>query len=439
AATIVSGQRWTDTSGKYIQAHGGGVLKVQDTYYWVGEDKSDDSGTFQGFHMYSSLDLAAWKDEGLVLPPSNKTTSVGERPKILYNASTKKYVLWFHAEDSGYALAQVGVAVSNQVTGPYEFQGAFRPLGQESRDMSVYVDPKDQAAYLIFATNDNKDLAIASLSADYLKPDKLEYTIANQRYEGSGMFSKDNKYWLILSHQSSWEPNDNMALVADSPKGPFDSPTGIAPANLKTYNSQNHFDLVIRGSEQTCNIYMGDRWRSDKLGQSTEVWQPFEWNSSGRPYIEPFEDAWDLDAKTGTITRFARSTFNVAQNAKVSGNTKIEDCAKCPGGKIANGVGGSANATVTFSGVRSPNGAAGKVWAGIYYNHADKYPKYRNAFVRVTGTSTQDVEVNFAPGGSVDSGLQSSPVMLDLKAGDNDVTISNAQGSGPNVGYLVVY
>jgi len=32
--------KWLDTKGNLIQAHGGGILKRGDTYYWYGEDKS---------------------------------------------------------------------------------------------------------------------------------------------------------------------------------------------------------------------------------------------------------------------------------------------------------------------------------------------------------------------------------------------------------------
>lgn len=33
------GERWVDTDGNLIQAHGGGVLVVENTYYWYGENK----------------------------------------------------------------------------------------------------------------------------------------------------------------------------------------------------------------------------------------------------------------------------------------------------------------------------------------------------------------------------------------------------------------
>lgn len=107
--TITVGTQWLDTAGTPIQAHGGGFLQQTDTdgqpiYYWVGEDKSANSAGFGGIRLYSSKDLVTWQDRGQILQTS--TTVKGlmnatiERPKLLYNAKTKKYVLWAHWEES---------------------------------------------------------------------------------------------------------------------------------------------------------------------------------------------------------------------------------------------------------------------------------------------------------------------------------------------------
>src|SRR5690606_41636958 len=45
-----------------------------------------------------------------------------ERPKVIYNETTGKFVMYFHLElkGQGYEAAHVGVAVSDKPTGPYE-------------------------------------------------------------------------------------------------------------------------------------------------------------------------------------------------------------------------------------------------------------------------------------------------------------------------------
>ena len=82
-----------------ITAHGGGILKVGSTYYWIGEVDSSGGG-FQGINCYSSTDLTTWAFVADVLPPQSSgdlvSSNLVERPKVLYNSSTGKYVMWMH-------------------------------------------------------------------------------------------------------------------------------------------------------------------------------------------------------------------------------------------------------------------------------------------------------------------------------------------------------
>lgn len=138
-------------TGKHIQAHGGGVLKVDNTYYLVGEDKTNGSA-FQNINCYSSSNLVEWTYVGALL---SQTTSgdlgpsrVIERPKVIYNKSTKKYVLVMHIDSSNYGEAKVGFATGDSVCGKYEYKGSVKPLGFESRDSGIFVDG-DEKAYLL--------------------------------------------------------------------------------------------------------------------------------------------------------------------------------------------------------------------------------------------------------------------------------------------------
>ena len=67
---LSSGITLVDTDGARVNAHGGGIIRVGDTFYMHGMSFS--SGTsdnaFIGFTMYSSRDLATWKNEGVILP-----------------------------------------------------------------------------------------------------------------------------------------------------------------------------------------------------------------------------------------------------------------------------------------------------------------------------------------------------------------------------------
>ena len=70
-----------------------------------------------------------WNYEGVVLPISEAKGSdiekgcIMERPKVIYNKQTGKFVMWFHLElkGRGYGPARAAVAVSDSPTGPYCF------------------------------------------------------------------------------------------------------------------------------------------------------------------------------------------------------------------------------------------------------------------------------------------------------------------------------
>src|ERR1035437_5651325 len=136
--TFCPGAIWPDNHGVHINAHGGGVLFHDGAYYWFGEHKiAGEAGNAAhvGVHVYSSRDLYNWKDEGIALAVSDDTQSpitrgcILERPKVIFNSRTKKFVMWFHLEpkDAGYNGSLSGVAVAENITGPFRFLECFRP------------------------------------------------------------------------------------------------------------------------------------------------------------------------------------------------------------------------------------------------------------------------------------------------------------------------
>ena len=59
--TIVPGAIWPDDRGQHVQAHGGGITKVGDTYYWFGEDRGQaNDRRLRYVACYASTDLAHW-------------------------------------------------------------------------------------------------------------------------------------------------------------------------------------------------------------------------------------------------------------------------------------------------------------------------------------------------------------------------------------------
>lgn len=133
---IEPGKVWHDAEGRVINAHGGGVLWHEGRYYWYGENRPARGFTTEvGVGVYSSSDLVHWTDEGVALAVSGRQGSpiewgcIMERPKVVYNARTGKFVMLFHLElkGQGYAAARVGFAEADSPVGPFRFIRSLRP------------------------------------------------------------------------------------------------------------------------------------------------------------------------------------------------------------------------------------------------------------------------------------------------------------------------
>ncbi len=235
------GMQWLDNNGRHINAHGAGFIYENGRYYMFGEHKL--GGTLGnkaliGVHCYSSDDLYNWSDEGIAFKMSKDPESkvvigtILERPKVIYNANTKKYVMFFHLEfrkgptrksididdiyneTPDYTSANIGFAISDKITGPYTFLHSTRlhanklpinasenlkKLVSEKRDYSYIRDPghviengtidelfakhysigqtsrdftayvdDDGKGYIISASEGNGTLYISELTDDYL-------------------------------------------------------------------------------------------------------------------------------------------------------------------------------------------------------------------------------------------------------------------------------
>eukprot|EP00986_Skeletonema_menzelii_P018335 scaffold26628_cov149-Skeletonema_menzelii.AAC.2 len=127
------------------------------TYTWYGEhDYNEDPSHLSGGIMAcSTQDFVTWKNEGIMLNFANLTDMVdgssnvlrAEKPKVLYNNSTQKYVMWMIIDNGTRELGMAGVAVSDYHNGPFEFVRSFYPDGNQTRDQTILQDD-DGAAYL---------------------------------------------------------------------------------------------------------------------------------------------------------------------------------------------------------------------------------------------------------------------------------------------------
>lgn len=297
--TFTPGQSWTDTSGATLQLHGLGIIKVGATWYGFGENKTAGSA-FQSISCYSSTDLAHWAYQGAALTRQSTgdlgPNRVVERPKVIHNATTGKYVMYLHIDDASYGEAKVGVATGDTPCGAYAYRGSFRPLGYQSRDLGLFQDT-DGTGYLL--TEDRASgLRIDRLSADYLQVASSVALFGS--YEAPAMVRTGGRYYLLGSHLTGWSANDNVYASATSPAGPWSAFRSLAPVGTSTYASQTANIITVQGSAGTTFVYAGDRWISTDLGNSALIWLPL--TISGGTMTLGWQNSWSLNVTLGTWT-----------------------------------------------------------------------------------------------------------------------------------------
>jgi len=285
-----------DNAGHFINAHGAGILYYEGTYYLFGEIKKGKTWLVAGqqwedyrvpaggVSCYSSNDLKHWHYEGMALAPVKGDTTndldtgrVIERPKVIYNAGTKKFVMWVHVDRKDYSYSQAGVAVSDRPEGPYRYVYSVKPNGNMARDMTLFKDD-DNKAYLVYSSEQNNTMQVCLLSNDYLIPSKAySRVLIGRRREAPALFKNKGKYYLITSSCTGWSPNAATYAVADSPLGPYKEYGNpcTGPGAATTFEAQSTFVLPVAGKPGEY-IFMADRWNKLDLEKSDYLWLPLK-------------------------------------------------------------------------------------------------------------------------------------------------------------------
>ncbi|KAK2043242.1 galactan 1,3-beta-galactosidase [Colletotrichum somersetense] len=430
---IIPGGTWTATNtGRHIQAHGAGVTKVGSTYYLIGEDKTEGTA-FQNINCYASSNLVEWSYVGALLSRTSAAGDLGpnrvvERPKVVYNSGTGKYVMYLHIDSSNYAEAKVGVATSDTVCGSYTYLGSWRPLGFESRDIGLFQDD-DGAAYLLTEDKYGGDtlltervdeqrpngLRIDALSSDYLNVTRNVY-LWDESIESPAILKKNGYYFMFGSRLTGWDPNDNVYSYATSLSGPWSAWQTFAPVGSKTFTSQTSYILSLGDTA----IYMGDRWVSTNLMRSTYVWLPL--TISGTTITLTDRVNWVPNVGAGTWAVAPTETSYEGEAAALSGGARVVSCTGCSGTAAAGYIGGSAGGRVQFSNVSVQ--APGMTTVRVKHLNGDTSQRWGT--VTCNGVSQT---VGFLP--TADGNTPgSSSVFCNLSAGSgNTISFASADSS----------
>ncbi len=270
------GQPITDTEGKRIHAHGGAILEENGVYYWYGENKEFTDGTGDiwtwGVKAYRSTDLYNWTDMGQIIEPVLDDPDSPlfpdmriDRPHILKNDRTGKYVCWIHlaGKVSGFLIMQ-----ANAFLGPYEIvDPCYRPEGYDAGDFDLTKDENGDA-YLYYDIQHSTVIGM-KLTPDYLR---VAGTVSRQYEgmfppfcrEGIAVFERNGKKYMLSSGMTGYVPNRSDVAVSDGWEESFVSLGDPYPEDdtHSSFNSQ-FTDVYKVPGKKDLYIAMSDRWVPD--------------------------------------------------------------------------------------------------------------------------------------------------------------------------------
>ena len=312
--SIRPGQVWLDTEGKRIQAHGGSVMYIDGVYYWYGENKEKTDGKngiwHWGVRCYASTDLYNWEDKGIIIPPEpdNPGSSLHpeacmDRPHIIYNERTKKYVCWLKIMNKDRSQTET-VMVADHILGPYKkVNEGIRPLGMSAGDFALAV-AEDGKAYYYFERVHSETIC-ADLTDDYTDVTgyySTHFPRVAPPYvrEATSHFMRNGKHYLLTSGTTGYFPNPSEAAIADTWHGPYTVLGNPHPGDESntSYHSQISSVLKVQGKKDLY-IACADRWCPEDMDLPYDFYREmFEYIFQGKADQIP-----ELIGKYGVIPR----------------------------------------------------------------------------------------------------------------------------------------
>ena len=320
---LATGITFMDTDGKPVNAHGGGIIREGDTFYIHGLffPTGPTPNDFHGVAMYSSKDLATWKNEGIVLPqqPSGELgpNRNCDRPHIIKCPSTGEFVFTARASDTVTFEQdrEVVYATSPTVNAVYSYKGPLmNASGQTAShsDMSAYAD--ETGAY--FITESGWVYTLADDCHSWVSG--KQYSAVNGPSGGGEaptVFKAGSTYYWIASYKTGWRCNNNFYSTAPAMTGPWTYQGYLAPVTdtsndislQRTWLSQTTWVQPVVGSKGTVYLYWGDHWDNcgatsgagDQNYLATYVFQPLVLDGT-KTLLPTYLPTWSLDVGAGT-------------------------------------------------------------------------------------------------------------------------------------------
>jgi hypothetical protein len=193
-----------------------------------------------------------------------------------------------------------------------------------SRDITTFVDT-DGTGYMISAANENYDLHVYRLTADYTNTAALVRSWPGDHREAPALFKRNGVYFMLTSGATGWNPNQAQYSTSTSITGTWSGWQNVGDS--VTFGSQSTYVLQVGNAY----LYMGDRWGNSiggTVNDSQYVWLPISFPSATAMSLS-YAPEIAVDTAAGTVTGVTSSYVNLV--ARHSGR-----CADVVNGSSAN-------------------------------------------------------------------------------------------------------
>lgn len=271
---VYPGRTWLDVHGERIQAHAGGFLYENGTYYWYGENKEHTDGRSNiwtwGIRLYASEDFYNWENRGLIIPPVLDDPNSElypekrvDRPHIVRNPNTGKYVCWF--KNSGPESC-FNVMTSDTLFGPWQMENSrLNPYGLHIGDFDLVIDEETGNAY-IYCEAEHRKCTGFRLNRDYTDVEALvscQYEGIDPPFtrEGQSVCQRSGRLWMLTSGMTGYIPNQSDSAVSEGFEQPFTSigDPHVNDESLSSFNSQIGQIFKVPGKKDLY-LAVADRW-----------------------------------------------------------------------------------------------------------------------------------------------------------------------------------
>ena len=240
---------------------------------------------------------------------TNFTQCRFESVNFVYNKKADTFAFIAHFEaDGGYGTAMISLASMKSTDERMTFHGAYRPEGDDCRDLNVFVDD-DSSGYIIAAANNNANLGIYKLNEDWSEIEgRLCFVSMYKWRELPSVLKKDGTYYLFSSGTAGWYPTQGMVATATDMGGPWSELKHVG--NTTTFSSQSGtmFTLHPGGNNHIMATYRWMfGWQDATTKQTTNRRYPVS-VSNGYAFYDFFDELlynWENDVlipvQTGRI------------------------------------------------------------------------------------------------------------------------------------------